>query len=301
MEDIEKNCLDDLEKQILNEEISYQFYEKAVNSVEFIAPQKQFKEMMWEEFNHVRALRDMYAEMVGNKQITYNAEEHGGIALPSKELNAEVALDIGIKEEVESIHKYKTLIMKYKDHKISEFFNKLLEDEKHHLSNWEKAQIEYIATKPKQSGKQEKFPSYSFTSSDIVAIGAAVKYWGKYRLWFLSKVKMLHNFKLRDSMISIIESENGYTELLGNEYFRLKGAKPGEDTEMSDSFEVGSNKKNIDNKEIIEQIINEEKACLTRFCDWVRMCANSQLAKILLEIVENKRNHLKQWVEIGAG
>jgi len=82
MKDIEKKCLEDLEKQILNEEISYQFYEKAVNSVEFFTTRKQFKEMMWEEFNHVKVLRDKYAEMGGNKQIIYNVEEHGGIALP---------------------------------------------------------------------------------------------------------------------------------------------------------------------------------------------------------------------------
>ncbi|MGR3218302.1 MAG: ferritin family protein [Candidatus Anammoxibacter sp.] len=298
MKQIIDNCLDDLEIQIIEEEMAYQFYDKSVNSVEYISPQKQFKEMMWEEFNHVKQLRDKYKELGGNKQIIYNLEEHGGIAIPSKELNAEVALDIGLKEEKGSIEKYRTLTLKYKDHALYDFFNKLLKDEIRHLLNWERAQIEYVSTKYEKFGKAETFQSYHFTSSDLVTISEAVKSWENYYPAFVNKVKTLQSVECRDTVLSIVK--NGYEnmELLENVYFCLRGAKPSKDSSLPDSGVEAADNTVINNKEVIAQIIDEEKICLIRHYDWVRKCTNSQLGDVLWKIIDDKYSHLKQWAAI---
>jgi len=213
-------------------------------------------------------------------------------------LNAEVALDIGIKEEKESVSIYKSLVMKYKYHKLSDFFNKLLEDEKHHLLNWEKLQIEYVSTKSEQVGIPGTFQSYNFTSSDLVTVSEAVKYWGNYYPDFINKVKMLQNVESRETLLSIIKNGYEHLELIGNEYFRLKGSKPDKGSCSSDSCMDRPDNTDINNKEIVEQIVNEEKICLIRHYDWVRKCTNSQLKGILWKIMEDKYHHLKQWAKL---
>ena len=136
--------------------------------------------------------------------------------MPSKELNAEVALDIGIKEESGSVSRYRALKTKYKDHELFGLFNKLFVDEENHLLNWEKAQIKYISTKGEQFGKSGIFQSYNFTSSDLVAVSEAVKYWGNYYPAFIGKVKMLQNVEYRDTVLSIIKDGFEHMDLLEN-------------------------------------------------------------------------------------
>lgn len=295
MEPIADNCMDDLEKQIIEEELSYQFYDKAVNTVEFIGPQKQFKEMMWEEFNHVRLLRDKYAELGGNKQIVYNAEQHGGLAMSSKELDTEAALDIGIKEEIESIARYDALSRKYKDHKLSDLFSSLLNDERTHLSNWGTAQIEYISARSKPFGKSKRYQTYRFTPTDLHVIDEAVKYWGKYYANILNMVKSLCSIGYRDVMLSIVRDENEHIKLLEDEYFRLRGFKPDRYEALTDTQSGYANNTDIFN---IEQIIDEDKGCFIQLYDWVRRCTNEQLRETLWNIMEDKYAHLKLWAKI---
>lgn len=296
MEEIIENCLNDIETQIIEEEMSYQFYDKSVNTVKYIGPQKQFKEMMWEEFNHVKVLRDKYKELGGNKEVEYNIKQHGGFAMPSKKINTEVVFDIGIKEEKDSIFKYDNLSKKYKDHNLSSLFDSLLKDERKHLSVWENAQMEYISTGSKPFGKSKTYPTYRFTPTDLNIIDKAVKYGAEYFETFCCRVKSLHIVECREIILSIVKKENEHIKLLENEYFRLKNIKPCERKKLTNN--QSTTNECINDKEVIEKIIDDEKDHFTQIYDWGRMCTNTQLQDILWNMMDVKYNHLKQWAKI---
>lgn len=298
MEQKNKKCLRDLQELILNEEISYQFYEKAIESVELIESQKHFKEMMWEEFNHVKLLREKYIEMGGSADVLYKVKEHGGINMPSNDIDAEVVLDIGIKEEAGSICRYKAMKIEYKDHELSKFFDNLLTDENKHLSNWKKAQIEYVSKSDILPGNKRKYKNYKFTATDLKIIADAVKCWKTYYALFLEKTNTLYNLESIDTVLSIIKKEKEHLRILENEFLRLNGYKADElDGTPENLIDLSSNR-DRNNKEIVNWIINEEKLVFNYLYDWVRKSTNSQLNENLKNILENKFLHLKQWAEI---
>ena len=294
MEKIVDEGLNDLERQILNEEISYQFYDKAVNSVEYIGPQKQFKEMMWEEFNHVKLLREKYTELGGKKDITYDFKQHGGLIMPSKEIDTETALDIGIKEERESIGIYNTLSIKYKDENLSQLFSSLLKDEKKHLSAWQNAQICYLSENHEPLGESKIYPTYRLRVTDLKVIEEVINYWKRYYKTFVEKAKSLNCFSSFDVIFSILKKQKGYLGLIENEYFRLKDIKPYRIDDLVENPTDTINTENNSKNNILEEIINNEKDCLIRVYDWSRRCTNSQLQELLWNIMEDKYSSLKQ-------
>ncbi len=314
MEQNNEKCLLDLKELILEEEMSHQFYEKAIESVEFIGPKKYFKEMMWEEFNHVKLLKEKYIEMGGSKDVLYKveehggilfpsnllykAEEHGGINIPSNDIDTEVVLDIGIKDETESICRYNAMKIKYKDHELLKFFDGLLIDEVKHLLNWKKAQIEYVSKGEIPSGNQKKYKNYRFTADDLKLIADAVKCWKTYHALFLEKTKTLYNLESIDTILSIIKREKEHMRILGDEFLRLNGFSSEElEATTQNNIDIADNS-DIDNKEIVNQIINEEKIIFNYLYDWMRKSTNSQLNEKLKSILENKFLHLKQWADV---
>ncbi len=298
MGNTDNDFLRDLEEQRISEEISYQFYEKAINCVEFIGPQKQFKEMMWEEFNHVKVLTDKYVELGGGDTAEYNVKVHGGLALPSPELGTQVALDIGIKEEMESVAKYDRLSAKHKGHEHCNLFIDLANDERKHLDVWQRTQLEYISARSEPFGKPEIHENYRFSPEDLNVIDQAVKEWKDGFSVFFNNAHWLHLYESRDVIVSIARRESEHLSLLENEYFRLNDINP-ENNQSSGAVKISEENDNSSNrKEILGQIIDNEKRRLTALSDWFSKCTNSHLKNIFSKIMNDKDADLKLWDEM---
>ena len=296
---MDNDFLRDLEEMIISENISYQFYEKAINCVEFIGPQKQFKEMMWEEFNHVKVLSEKYAELGGGDPVEYNVKVHGGLALPSDELDTEVALDIGIKEETDSIAKYDRLATKHEGHEQCNLFVDLANDERKHLEVWQRAQLEHISARSEPFGKSEIHKNYRFSSLDFEVIDQALKEWKDGFSLFFNNVHSIHLSECRGVIVSIARREREHLSLLENEYFRLNDTKS-DDKQCVGAVKISGESDDSSNRdEILEQIIDNERRRLTVLSDWCKKCTNSHLKEIISRIMSDKDSDLKLWVEMG--
>ena len=294
----DNDFLHDLEDMIIRENISYQFYEKAINCVEFIGPQKQFKEMMWEEFNHVKVLTDKFVELGGGDPAEYNVKLHGGLALPSPELGTEVALDIGSKEEIESIAIYDRLYAKHKDHEHSKLLIDLANDERKHLDVWQRSQLEYISARSEPFGKPEIHENYRFSSLDLNIIDQALNEWKDGFSLFFNNVHSLHLYECRDVIVSIAKRESEHLSLLENEHCRLNDIKP-DDKQGIGAVKILEESSTSSNRlEILEQIIDNEKRRLTALSDWCKTCTNSHLKEILTKIINDKDTDVKFWEDM---
>ena len=249
------------------------------------------EEMMEEEENHVNMLKSEYKRLGGIEEITYNPYEHGGVALPKRNVDATVALDLAMTDELSSIKMYSDYVKKHKGTETEYIFAKLLNDEMKHLEHWETIykDISGKSFVPNEPGK----PVYSFTSEDLEVIKSALRAEKTAYDFYNNAVDKTDIIDGSHAFQHMAWEEKMHVEKLEGEYLRLVNEKP--KSENQDKEHAAIIEKDTDALAALEISIKEEKASLQRYLELEERCTNTRLREVIWELIESEWNHISQW------
>jgi rubrerythrin len=283
--------LEDLKSAIISELITYEFYSRSSVSVKIISGMHAFEEMMLEEETHVKMLKEEYVRAGGTEEINYNPHEHGGVALPKLNVDATVALDLAMTDELASIKMYSDYVKEYKGTETVNTFEQLLNDEMKHLAYWDEIykNITGKSFVPNEPGK----PIYRFTADDLEIIETALKAENAAYDFYNNAVGKTEVIDGSHAFQHMAWEEKMHVEKLENEYFRLVNEKP--QIEKQDRGPTANIEKGADALVALELSIKEEKASLGRYIELEEKCTNTRLSEVIWELIESEWGHIKQW------
>jgi rubrerythrin len=283
--------LEDLKSAIISELITYEFYSRSSVSVKIISGMHAFEEMMLEEETHVKMLKEEYKRLGRNEEINYDPHEHGGIALPKLNVDATVALDLAMTDELSSIKMYSDYIKKYKGTETVSLYEKLLNDEMKHLGYWDEIykNITGKSFVPNEPGK----PVYTFTKDDLEVIETALKAEKAAYDFYNNAIGKTEIIDGSHAFQHMAWEEKIHVEKLEDEYFRLVNEKP--QIANQDKGHTTNIEKDDDALVALELSIKEEKASLRRYLELEERCTNTRLREVIWELIESEWSHIKQW------
>jgi rubrerythrin len=286
--------LEDLKSAIISELITYEFYSRSSVSVKIISGMHAFEEMMLEEETHVKMLKEEYKRLGRNEEINYDPHEHGGIALPKLNVDATVALDLAMTDELSSIKMYSAYIKKYKGTETVSLYEKLLNDEMKHLGYWDEIykNITGKSFVPNEPGK----PVYTFTKDDLEVIETALKAEKAAYDFYNNAIGKTEIIDGSHAFQHMAWEEKIHVEKLEDEYFRLVNEKP--QIANQDKGHTTNIEKDDDALVALELSIKEEKASLRRYLELEERCTNTRLREVIWELIESEWSHIKQWRDI---
>jgi rubrerythrin len=286
--------LEDLKSAIISELITYEFYSRSSVSVKIISGMHAFEEMMLEEETHVKMLKEEYKRLGRNEEINYDPHEHGGIALPKLNVDATVALDLAMTDELSSIKMYSDYIKKYKGTETVSLYEKLLNDEMKHLGYWDEIykNITGKSFVPNEPGK----PVYTFTKDDLEVIETALKAEKAAYDFYNNAIGKTEIIDGSHAFQHMAWEEKIHVEKLEDEYFRLVNEKP--QIANQDKGHTTNIEKDDDALVALELSIKEEKASLRRYLELEERCTNTRLREVIWELIESEWSHIKQWRDI---
>jgi rubrerythrin len=286
--------LEDLKSAIISELITYEFYSRSSVSVKIISGMHAFEEMMLEEETHVKMLKEEYKRLGRNEEINYDPHEHGGIALPKLNVDATVALDLAMTDELSSIKMYSDYIKKHKGTETVSLYEKLLNDEMKHLGYWDEIykNITGKSFVPNEPGK----PVYTFTKDDLEVIETALKAEKAAYDFYNNAIGKTEIIDGSHAFQHMAWEEKIHVEKLEDEYFRLVKEKP--QIANQDKGHTTNIEKDDDALVALELSIKEEKASLRRYLELEERCTNTRLREVIWELIESEWSHIKQWRDI---
>jgi len=286
--------LEDLKSAIISELITYEFYSRSSVSVKIISGMHAFEEMMLEEETHVKMLKEEYKRLGRNEEINYDHHEHGGIALPKLNVDATVALDLAMTDELSSIKMYSDYIKKYKGTETVSLYEKLLNDEMKHLGYWDEIykNITGKSFVPNEPGK----PVYTFTKDDLEVIETALKAEKAAYDFYNNAIGKTEIIDGSHAFQHMAWEEKIHVEKLEDEYFRLVNEKP--QIANQNKGHTTNIEKDDDALVALELSIKEEKASLRRYLELEERCTNTRLREVIWELIESEWSHIKQWRDI---
>ena len=286
--------LEDLKSAIISELITYEFYSRSSVSVKIISGMHAFEEMMLEEETHVKMLKEEYQRLGRNEEINYDPHEHGGIALPKLNVDATVALDLAMTDELSSIKMYSDYIKKYKGTETVSLYEKLLNDEMKHLGYWDEIykNITGKSFVPNEPGK----PVYTFTKDDLEVIETALKAEKAAYDFYNNAIGKTEIIDGSHAFQHMAWEEKIHVEKLEDEYFRLVNEKP--QIANQNKGHTTNIEKDDDALVALELSIKEEKASLRRYLELEERCTNTRLREVIWELIESEWSHIKQWRDI---
>lgn len=286
--------LEDLKSAIISELITYEFYSRSSVSVKIISGMHAFEEMMLEEETHVKMLKEEYKRLGRNEEINYDPHEHGGIALPKLNVDATVALDLAMTDELSSIKMYSDYIKKYKGTETVSLYEKLLNDEMKHLGYWDEIykNITGKSFVPNEPGK----PVYTFTKDDLEVIETALKAEKAAYDFYNNAIGKTEIIDGSHAFQHMAWEEKIHVEKLEDEYFRLVNEKP--QIANQNKGHTTNIEKDDDALVALELSIKEEKASLRRYLELEERCTNTRLREVIWELIESEWSHIKQWRDI---
>ncbi len=290
----QNSLIEDIKSAIISELITYEFYSRSSVSVKIISAMHAFQEMMFEEETHVKMLKEEYKRLGGNEEFNYDPHEHGGIALPKLNVNASVALDLAMTDELSSIKMYSDFVKKHRGTETVNIFEQLLNDEMKHLGHWDKIYKNLTGKSfvPNEPGK----PVYSFTKDDLEIIEIALNAENAAYDFYNNAIGKTEIIDGEHAFQYIACEEKIHVEKLEDEYFRLVNEKPqleNQDKEQTTNVEI-----NTDALMALELSIKEEKASLRRYLELEKRCTNTRLREVIWELIESEWDHIKQWRNI---
>jgi rubrerythrin len=287
----DNRVLQDIKSAIISELIAYEFYSRSSTSVKIISGMHAFQDMMQEEENHVNMLKEEYKRLGGNEEFNYDPHEYGGIALPNLDVDATVALDLAMTDELSSIKMYSGYVKKYKGTETVNIYEQLLNDEMKHLGHWDEIykNITGKSFVPNEPGKSV----YRFTKDDLEVIEAALRAENAAYVFYHNAIGKTDIIDGSHAFQHMAWEEKMHVEKLEGEYFRLTGEKP--TFENQDKGLTANIKKNTDALVALELSIKEEKASLKRYLELEERCTNTRLREVIWELIESEWNHIEQW------
>jgi rubrerythrin len=276
---------------IISELITYEFYSRSSTSVKIISGMHAFQDMMQEEENHVNMLKEEYKRQGGNEEFNYDPHEYGGMALPTLNVDATVALDLAMTDELSSIKMYSDYVKKYKGTETVNIYEQLLNDEMKHLGYWDEIykNITGKSFVPNEPGK----PVYRFTKDDLEVIEVALKAENAAYVFYHNAIGKTDIIDGSHAFQHMAWEEKMHIEKLEGEYLRLTGEKPSFDNQ--DKGLTATIKKDTDALVALELSIKEEKASLKRYLELEERCTNTRLREVIWELIESEWNHINEW------
>ncbi|GAX63077.1 hypothetical protein SCALIN_C47_0048 [Candidatus Scalindua japonica] len=283
--------LKDIKSAIISELVTYEFYSRSSVSVNIISGMHAFQEMMLEEETHLIMLKEEYKLLGGNEEFKYDPHEYGGIALPSLDADATVALDLAITDELASIKMYSDYLQKYKGTEAEYTLEKLLNDEMKHLGYWDEIykNITGKSFVPNVPGK----PIHTFTKDDLGVIETALKAENAAYDFYKNAIGKTEIIDGSHAFQHMAGEEKIHVEKLENEYFRLVNEKP--QLKNQDQGHAAKIEKDTDALVALELSIKEEKSSLRRYLELEERCTNTRLREVIWELIESEWGHIKQW------
>jgi len=285
--------LEDIKSAIISEMIVYEFYSRSSGSVKIISGMHAFEDMMCEEETHVKMLTEEYQRLGGNEEFKYDPHEHGGVALPTLDSDATVALELAMTDELAGIKMYSDFVEKHKGTETVNIFEQLLNDEMKHLGCWDEIfkDITGKSFVPNRPGK----PDYRFTTDDLEVIVTAHKAETDAYNFYNNAVGKVEIIDGSHAFQYMAWEEKVHVEKLENEYFRLVNEKLQiEDKDKEDTTNIA---KETDALAALELSIKEEKASVGRYLELEERCTNTRLREVIWELIESEWDHIKQWRE----
>jgi rubrerythrin len=283
--------LEDIKSAIISELISYEFYSRSSVSVKIISGMHAFQEMMLEEETHVKMLKEEYKRLGGNEEFNYDPHEYGGIALPNLGVDATVALDLAMTDELSSIKMYSDYVKEYKGTETVNIFEQLLNDEMKHLGYWDGIYKDITGKSfvPNKPGK----PNYRFTKDDLKVIEIALRAEKAAYDFYSNAVGKTDIIDGSHAFQHMAWEEKMHIEKLEGEYLRLVNEKT--PSANQDKEHAADLEKDTDALVALELSIKEEKASLKRYLELEERCTNTRLREVIWELIESEWNHIKQW------
>lgn len=285
------NLLEDIKSAIISETISYEFYSKSSISVNLISGMHAFQDMMWEEEKHVKWLKTEYERLGGEEKIEYDHCEYGGIALPQLDIDAITALDVAIKEESSSINMYAEFLEKNKDTESAGLFEKLLNDEKKHLEEWDYVYKDILSDNI--VNKEYGGEIYRFTKDDLEVIKTALEAEKSAFSFYNNAINKVDIIDGMHAFQHMSWEEEMHVKKLENEYYRLVKQRPS--SEDAGAIQTANIKKDSDALSALKLAIKEEKKSLQRYLELEERCTNTRLKKVIWELIESEWDHINQW------
>ncbi len=287
----QKPLLEDIKSAIISELIVYEFYSRSSVSVKIISGMHAFQDMMLEEETHVKILTEEYQRLGGTEEIKYDPHKYGGIALPSLDADATVALDLAMTDELAGIRMYSDYVEKHKGTETVNVFEQLLNDEMKHLGHWDEIykDITDKSFVPNRPGK----PDYRFTADDlevIVTAHRAEKAACDFYHNAVGKAEIIDGLHAFQYMAG---EEKAHVEKLENEYFRLVNETLQIENQVKG--DIANIAKDTDALVALELSIKEEKASIRRYFELEERCTNTRLREVIWELIESEWGHIKQW------
>lgn len=294
---IKNDLLADLESAVISEKSACSFYERALSQVKLIEGMHIFQEILEKEREHVVKLVEEWERLGGEGEVNYVPEEHGGIALPpAKDVDNLVALDVAIKEEMDSIKLYERLKESHKDTETGILFQALLTEEKEYLGRWKQI---YNAIEESTGIKRIMDDViYKFTNRDIEIIMRSLE---NERVSFRFFSEALKKVTVIDAVLAfkhMAYDEEQHLKILEMMYQRLAGKQPpGETKQRMDVMTFDKYDYN-DVFKILDFAVAEDKRIMSMYFNFVDECTNTWLREIIWELIEDEWSHIVMWRKI---
>lgn len=296
--DIKNDLLADIQSAVISEKSACSFYERALSRVKLIEGMHLFQEILEKEREHVIRLVEEWKRLGGEGEVDYDPEVHGGIALPpANDVDNLVALDVAIKEEMDSIKLYERLKDRHKDTETGRLFHALLTEEKEYLRRWK--QIYNAIENSTGIKKIMDDVIYKFTNHDIEIIISSLE---NERMSFQFFSDALKKATVIDAVLAfkhMAYDEERHLKILEMMYQRLAGKQPlARETKQRMDLATFDKYDYNDVFKILDFAVGEDKRIMSMYFNFVDECTNSWLREILWELIEDEWSHIVMWRKI---
>ncbi|MGR3220435.1 MAG: ferritin family protein [Candidatus Anammoxibacter sp.] len=288
---IEKDFPDDLKEVILYKKGSCSFYKKALKKVEDFECIPIMQDVIKDETGQISKLEEELFSYAVGKETNYDPVKHGGIAVSmEKNINMMITLSIAIEGKRDSIQMYEALIEKQNEKDTEDdMLNDLLVSEREYLQKLEQS---YKNANDNGSRTMDE-TIYRFTKKDVeIVLQSLIRERLAYRFFTLAS-KGIVGTDIVSAFAHTSSDEKKHVEIFEMIYRKLTGKDYPDDNSQLSAVETSVQFTDV--FKVLDMAIKDDKNSISMYLNFLDECTNSWLRDVMVEIVEDEREHLSMW------